>query len=269
MRQIFQLLSLVIALALTGSSAWAQPLSADALLSDAPKESRAQIPPNSAAHKALVSLLSSGKLKSDHIAKIVKNPFLSSRIGSVLPNLQKVQAVLGADRLLKQLVKSTNEYRAVGFSFEAHVAAQFGSQLQEISATVNGHEVDAVLKNGTLVEMKSLPKDAAVSKAMIEKATNQLALRGAQGQKLMLVTNRPLKGQLLGIVKKGLGTRVEVKDASKVARKRLPLMAGAKNGTATRARIRRLGRGSSTSKTRQRAGRLGAKNRTAKPVRSR
>ena len=269
MSRLLVVLSMVLAFSLPASLAWAQTITAEAILVEAPAESRAQIAPKSKAHTALVSLLASGNLKAEHIAKIVKNPFLSSRIGTVLPNLQKVQSVLGADRLLKQLVKSTNENRAVGFSFEAHVAAQFGSQLKEISATVNGHEVDAVLKNGTLVEMKSLPKDAAVSQAMIEKATNQLALRGTQGQKLMLVTNRPLSSSLMAIVKKGLGTRVEVKDANKLVSKRVLRLPGAKSGTLARQRARKLSRRSSVTKTGSRKARLRVKKGGAKPVRAR
>ncbi len=269
MSRLLLVLSMVLAFVLPTSLAWAQNLTAESVLAEAPAESRAQIAPKTPAFEALVSLLSSGHLKAEHVAKIVKNPFLSSRIGSVLPNLQKVQTVLGAGRLLKQLVKATNENRAVGFSFEAHVAAQFGSQLKEISATVNGHEVDAVLKNGTLVEMKSLPKDAAVSQAMIEKATSQLALRGAQGQVLMLVTNRPLSASLMSIVKKGLGTRVQVKEASRVAGKRVLRLPGAKSGTLARSRVRRLSRRSSVTKTRTRASRRSVKKSGAKPVRGR
>jgi hypothetical protein len=269
MSRLLLALSMALVFTLSTSAAWAQAITAETILVEAPAESRAQIAPKSKAHTALVSLLSSGHLKAEHIAKIVKNPFLSSRIGTVLPNLQKVQSVLGADRLLKQLVKATNENRAVGFSFEAHVAAQFGSQLKEISATVNGHEVDAVLKNGTLVEMKSLPKDAAVSKAMISKATDQLALRGVQGQKLMLVTNRPLTTSLMSIVKKGLGTRVEVKEASKLVSKRVLRLPGAKSGTLARARVRRFAKRSTAGKAGSRTTGRSVKKGGARPVRAR
>lgn len=269
MSRILLLLSTLLALTFPATAAWGQVISAEAVLKEAPAESRAQIAPNSKAHKALVSLLSSGHLNSSHIAKIVKNPLLSSRIGAVLPDLQKVQSVLGADRLLKQLVKATNTNRAVGFSFEAHVVAKFGSQLQEISATVNGHEVDAVLKNGTLVEMKSLPADKAVSKIMVEKATNQLALRGVQGQKLMLVTNRPLSGSLMAIVKKGLGARVQVREAAKVGGKRIHRLPTARSGSIARARVRSLGPKRFSGKSRVRPGGLRSQKSSAKRVRGR
>lgn len=191
-------------------------LTAAAIVLQAPTQTQVLLKPGSKPYLALEGLLASGNLLPQHLAKIVKNPLFTSRIISVLPRLQRIQEVPGADRLLKNLSKSNTSRRVRGFSFELRIASRLGNRVKELSADVRGYEVDAVLRDGTLVEMKMLDKSKDIAYTMLKKATQQLQLRGEGGERMMLVTDRALSSRETGVVRKGLGERVRIFEAKRI-----------------------------------------------------
>jgi hypothetical protein len=100
-----------------------------------------------------------------------------------------------------------------GAAFELIVGAQLLPELKELSAQVRGHEVDAVLRDGSLVEMKFRSSSkTGLSRRAFAKAMHQLDARtsAAGGKPAVLITNTSLTDNQLQRFRERFGTRSRV-----------------------------------------------------------
>lgn len=100
---------------------------------------------------ALGRLLASNAIPEATLVKIARNRALRDTMPQLFLDLDCLKEVPGFDKLVQALSGSNNP----GPAFEARVGAIYVEEVERISAWRAGHEVDVVLKDGTLVEVKS------------------------------------------------------------------------------------------------------------------
>jgi hypothetical protein len=206
-RRGLQVLILVLA---TKSVAWGEI--ADHALLAAPQATRDAFASSLEGQAALRRVFAGGHVQPQLLLSVLQNPNLSRHAVEAFLALDKVQHLPGVDRVLRRLEISEayDDPRTRGPVFELQVAARLGVRAKELSVDVDGHEVDVLLHDGTVVEAKQLDEDPEIAQAQLDKAVAQLRLRGANGKKVMLVTSeRPVKG-FLGRFKSTFGTSGQV-----------------------------------------------------------
>src|SRR5690606_33390838 len=182
---------------------------AESLLAGADPDVRAALTADGggAARQALGSLLGGRAVPRETIALALGNRDFAPHARDTLVAMAKVAHLPGALETFERVGKSEGAGLA-GPAFEIQVAASFGERAAAISAKVDGHEVDVVLRDGTLVEAKFQHKPdpgGIAADRVIDKAIEQLALRGANGADVMLVTNLPLEAGDIQRVRRKLG----------------------------------------------------------------
>lgn len=233
-------------------------------LRGAAPEVRAELegPGGAAARRALEAVLARRSVDGDAVRQVLTRRNFAPHARETLVALQRVQDVAGVHEVVSRLAKAESVSRIVGPSFELRVAARLGSKVRALSADVGGHETDAVLRDGTLVEMKSLPTshpvDRDLAAKIVDKAMDQLALRSeaAGGAPVLLVTNRDLSPeQVARFQRRFAGGRIEVADGSRLRSQTGPTRPGAARVRALKAagRARPGDRASARSAPRERA----------------
>jgi hypothetical protein len=161
--------------------------------------------------KALKALTESGRIDRNLLGRILRNPFLTADIDKVIESLWILADVDGVDGLVRRLASSGDPGMAVGSVFEVRAAARLRPYLTAISVPVNGEETDALLTDGTAVEMKYFGK-LKNARLVVLRGTRQLAVRGAAtGRGVMLVTNHDLAdSHFRNYVAKRLGPKAEL-----------------------------------------------------------
>ena len=189
---------------------------ARAFLADAPAETLSALSGaerGPAARTALEKVLAGGRIDRKLLGAAVKNPYFAPYLVDTLIDLETVQHVPGVDRVLQRIGDAHDDAGPRGASFEISVGARFGARLAELSADIEGHEVDARLTDGTLVEVKYVA--GRRSGPLVRKATEQLALRGLGTRPVMLVINRELDATQLRNLHAKLGGNASVMQASR------------------------------------------------------
>ena len=165
-----------------------------------------------AARNALTTLLSSGVIPREHIAGALSRRNFATHAHDTIVALAQVQSVPGAKETFEKIGDMKDEGGIRGAAFELQVGAALGSRLASLSATVDGDEVDAILVDGTRVEVKNdAPDDeATLSDSLFQKAKKQLKLRGRYGDPVMLIINEPLAPGQLESFRRNLGKTASV-----------------------------------------------------------
>src|SRR5690606_16348851 len=160
-----------------------------------------------AARGALSAIAARGAISTSQLEGALGKPDFAPYARETLTALAKVDRVAGVPDTFGRLVSAGNEGALVGPAFEIQVAAAFGAdKVQGVGVMVDGNEVDLLLRDGTRVEAKSFPdNNPKLTAKMAAKATDQLALRGAHGDEVMLVTNRPLDADSLARFRQRVG----------------------------------------------------------------
>jgi hypothetical protein len=160
------------------------------------------------ARVALDAIAARGAIDRGLIARALAMPLFARHARATLIALSKVDTVPGAKRTLERVVASNQDGNVLGAAFEIQVAALLGAdRVAAIGATVDGHEVDLLLKDGTRVEVKCQQNDdyPELSPRMVSKATDQLKKRGANGDPVMLIANNPLSTVDLATFRREVG----------------------------------------------------------------
>jgi hypothetical protein len=152
-----------------------------------------------AATMALERILTRGIVDRERLGRVLRNPYVSPHVVEAVTALEKVQHIPGVDRVLRRLEmdEAYSDPRTRGPVFELQVAATLGARVKEISADVDGHEVDALLHDGTVVEAKQLDEDPDIAEKQLTKAVQQLELRRGGGRKVMLVLSKPHSAEFM------------------------------------------------------------------------
>ena len=98
----------------------------------------------------LAVLLRNGRLPERTLARLIGNPVLAARVEHILRDLGEIDPLPGVDGLALRMSRSSS----LGEAYEAHVAARMKDQIAQVGPVLEGQEVDLVLKDGTLVEIK-------------------------------------------------------------------------------------------------------------------
>jgi hypothetical protein len=218
MRRLLASLCSVIVLLLVGTQlAFADAKQAAALMSGAPQaitDALAQSPRGPLAKAALERVLTGGKVDSAKLSAAVHNPHFAPYVVDTLIDLDVVHDVPGVDEVLVRIAQARDDAGPRGASFEISAGARLRPDLQSLSAMVDGHEVDALLKDGTIVEIKYSSGSSA--SGLVRKAISQLKLRGQNGARpVMLVINRPLVDDQLEHIERELGSSSRVFQATR------------------------------------------------------
>jgi hypothetical protein len=189
--------------------AWAG--SGDALIAAADPDVRNALygPAGQRARLALDAVVDAGLLPADLLGKILQVPTFAPHAIETLVALELVQAIPGARRSIDRLSRDQSESGVRGATFELKVASAMVAEVAEIGTTVDGHEVDLLLKDGTRVEIKNdAPDDSdTLSSSLWDKAKKQLEKRGAFGDSVMLIANEPLDANQAASFRKRFGSR--------------------------------------------------------------
>lgn len=133
-------------------------------------------------------LLHRGKVKSNLLATAKDNVHVKPYWARTLLALEKVEGLPGVNEVLQRLSRSGEESNARGAAFEVIAGAALGTKLKRLSTMVKGNECDGLLKDGTVVSMKSI---ASLSKNAVKRtmrhATKQLTRRTVDGNHAMIV----------------------------------------------------------------------------------
>jgi hypothetical protein len=152
------------------------------------------------ARAALQSLVSRpSRVPSEVLPRILANPEFTPFAVNTLRDLAAIKDVVGIERVVQRITHNDRRLIA-GAAFEINVAARYGQDLAEISPTIQVTdlatglpkqvEVDARLRDGTLVEVKY--DSGGWSDKLAQKGIEQLILRQASrpgGVPVALVTN--------------------------------------------------------------------------------
>jgi len=149
--------------------------------------------------KALDSVLADSRVDHRMLARAIRNPHAAPYIGGAIRSLDRVRGIPGANLVVERMATARDDAGPRGAALELRVGAKLGSRLKSLSATVGGHEVDALLKDGTVVEVKSRKTTGRnLPGSSFHKAVKQLKLRSTGGANVMLATNGKLSPQFLG-----------------------------------------------------------------------
>lgn len=202
------LIAAALVLSLLGS-ARAEPGEVDALLAGADPAVRDAIGSDlgGAARSALEAIVEHRALDRALIERALAMPLFAPHARATLIALAQVDTVPGAKRTLERVVASNEEGNVVGAAFEIQAAALLGpARVAAIGTTVDGHEVDLLLKDGTRVEVKHQQNDEGqLATRIVHKATDQLKKRGAYGDPVMLIANNPLSPEDLAAFRREVG----------------------------------------------------------------
>ena len=160
-----------------------------------------------AVRNALATILEGGVITREHVTSALSRPHFAIHAAETLIALAQVQDVPGAAKTFEKIADSKEEGNIRGASFELQVGAALGSQVAQIGGTIDGDEVDAILKDGTRVEVKNDAPDeeTTLSDSLFDKAKKQLKLRGRYGNPVMLVINEPLSPGQMESFRRSLG----------------------------------------------------------------
>ncbi len=179
--------------------------SADPLQGAAP-EVRAAFdasPRGADARTALARQLAPGKPVAATLAASLANPFFAPYSVEAALNADTLDGIPGVERVFDRIARARDDSGPRGGAFELTVGARLRPRLQELSATVNGHEVDALLIDGTVVEAKYA--QGRRTGPLVAKARDQLKLRGGGDRKVMLAINRQLHTDQMDLLANDLG----------------------------------------------------------------
>jgi hypothetical protein len=162
--------------------------------------------------EAVVTIAAGSRIAAPELARVLRNPHVTTYVQRALPALVLVRDVEGVERVAHRLATANSLGRAHGATFELETGAALRDRLRELSADVNGHEVDALLHDGTIVEAKAFPRrDPRLREEMLHRAVEQLEVRAGDGATLMLFVNAELSAAELGHVASHLGGGIEVR----------------------------------------------------------
>jgi hypothetical protein len=192
---------LLVAAVLGGSPAAAAPPNVATLLESADPKVREAIDGlgASTARSALGALLhqpdgSSSRIDAALLGRLLGNPAFARHARRALPEILHLRQIDGIDDVVRRIAASRDPERIEDIAFELHAAAHLPVRALSAIRELGGVEVevDAVLEDGTLVEMKN-PRPGPKGHAPMQGSSyRQLALRAAGGRRVMLVVSRPL-----------------------------------------------------------------------------
>ena len=148
------------AIASANQSDLAQPIVTSAdfnrALAQLPPEVRVQLRSRRGkqARRALRRIFANENIRQKDVLGMLSTPLMAVYVNQAILDIDGLADVPGIERIVRRLGKETTEDRIAGPVFELRAARQLKPRLRELSADVNGHEVDAVLDDGTLVEIK-------------------------------------------------------------------------------------------------------------------
>jgi hypothetical protein len=157
--------------------------------------------------RGLTQLLREGKLSRWMTLKMVANRNARPYLALTLRALPYVQGLPGMSDVLKRLANGRSDGDVRGAAFEVVADACLRDRIQAVGTKIGNKEVDAVLKDGTVVEMKDRHGD------FIAKVKEQLSLRCQGTVGAMLVVPTELNAaQLASLRQRGeeLGRRFTV-----------------------------------------------------------
>jgi len=173
---------------------WADPKqTAVKFLSSTTREARRTLinqPGSGKVLRALGTVLERGVISESLLRRVVSNPHAQPYLTNTINALPKVDRVPGVKSVLGRMARARDASGVSGAEFEVVAGAALRRQLKSLSSMVNGEEVDALLKNGTVVEMKAFSSRWA--KKSLAKAQKQL-IRRSQGTKptMLLINHKP------------------------------------------------------------------------------
>jgi hypothetical protein len=165
-----------------------------------------------AVRNALATILGSGVIPHQHVTAALSRTHFALHARDTIVALAQVQQVKGAKETFEKIGDMKDEGGIRGSAFEIQVGAALGNRVASIGGTVDGDEVDALLTDGTRVEVKNDAPDEepTLSSSLFDKAKKQLKLRGRYGDPVMLVINEPLSQGQLESFRRSLGKAASV-----------------------------------------------------------
>jgi len=104
---------------------------------------------------ALGEVLERNKLSRPLLGRVLSNPHMQPYLSRTLPALRQVDHLPGVDEVLERMAQARDGGSVRGPVFEVIASAALKDRLQRMATFVDGNEVDGVLRDGTIVEMKS------------------------------------------------------------------------------------------------------------------
>lgn len=185
---------------------------ADQILREAAGEAREALrdaPRAAAARDGLARAIAGGRVDVNIVRDVVRNPFAGPVLLSTLEHLGTVHDVPGVNSILDRMARARDSAGPRGGAFEIEVGARLRPRLASIGGMYQGHEVDAILTDGTIVEAKHILSKK--SGKAIGKAIQQLQVRGAGRQVPgMLIVNVELNAAQIRKVESRLSGKHEV-----------------------------------------------------------
>ena len=165
-----------------------------------------------AVRNALTTIIGGGVIPHEHITSALSRPNFALHAHDTLVALAQVQDIPGAKETFEKIADTKEEGGIRGAAFELQVGAALGNQVVQIGGQVDGDEVDALLVDGTRVEVKNDAPDeeTTLSPSLFDKAKKQLKLRSRYGNPVMLVINEPLSQGQMQSFRRTLGKAASV-----------------------------------------------------------
>jgi hypothetical protein len=166
----------------------------------------------SPARAALATLLARASVGREPLAATLGHPRFAPYARATFVALAAIDHLPGAVATFERLARDKKDAGIRGASFELEVAAALVERVASVGGFVDGHEVDLVLKDGTIVEVKNdAPDDEpTLSRNLASKAKAQLELRSKYGDMVMLVGNEPLSPAQADDFRRRLGPTAQV-----------------------------------------------------------
>jgi hypothetical protein len=162
-------------------------------LKQAQKEPRRTLinqPQNRDAIDALGEVLERGQVQADLLKRTLNNPHSQPYLSDTLRALRVVDRVPGIDIVLERMASGRGDGNVRGAAFEVMASATLKDRLRAVSVNIDGNEIDGILNDGTIVEMKSYKARHAVSP--LAKAQRQLVARcKGESPALLMIKHRP------------------------------------------------------------------------------
>lgn len=103
---------------------------------------------------ALGEVLERGAVSRGLLGRVVANPFAEPYLANTFKALKKVDQMPGIGRVLERMAEGRDDASVRGPSFEVIAGAALGNKLRSVSNHIGGNEIDGLLNDGTIVEMK-------------------------------------------------------------------------------------------------------------------
>lgn len=145
---------------------------------------------------ALGEVLERNSIPQDLLRAVIANPHAKPYLADSLRALRHVDRVPGVQEVLGRMARARDDAGQRGGSFEIIASACLKDRLRCMGTTINGNELDGVLTDGTVVEMKNRRK------GFIGKAQDQLRLRSGGRFPAMLIVPQ-IDGDQLAILRAG------------------------------------------------------------------